>query len=242
MLEYVRNLNSSVFDWVQHSPFDSDFLPMFCALNETKFDSVCDRGSYFCESDIQNNFTIRRQPSFYLDAIATCNNVSSVLSSSNSASEIQYAKNGLKTQSMQHSLQMFSLQYGPYTQVDETQSKLQFDLKTIHTWINTTILNITHIQDGKNIKHINDTLFDGDPILPTVIFYSMDSQKLQLGETVRPAFCSCVKVSVTSKGFVFLNLLLGMMLLLLPLVGKEIWKGGKIVVQRLQNVNTDSET
>ena len=68
----------------------------------------------------------------------------------------------------------------------KTQSKLQFDLKTIHTWINTTILNSTHAQDGNEIVLIKETpfrKFNDNPRLPTVVLYSMDTQKLQIGIT-----------------------------------------------------------
>ena len=66
----------------------------------------------------------------------------------------------------------------------ETHSKLQFDLKTIHTWINTTILNSTHVQDGNEIVLIKETPYGkiaSYPRLPTVVLYSMDTHKLQIG-------------------------------------------------------------
>ena len=50
--------------------------------------------------------------------------------------------------------------------------------------MNTTILNSTHARDGSEIVVIKDTpfgKFDTDPRLPTVVLYSMDTQKLQLG-------------------------------------------------------------
>ena len=71
-----------------------------------------------------------------------------------------------------------------YQESHINQSKLQFDLKTTHTWINTTILNSTHARDGSQIVLIKNTSFqkfDADPRLPTVVLYSMDTQKLQLG-------------------------------------------------------------
>ena len=66
----------------------------------------------------------------------------------------------------------------------QTHSKLQFDLKTIHTWINTTILNLTHAQDGNEIVLIKGTPYGRTadyPRLPTVVLYSMDTHKLQIG-------------------------------------------------------------
>ena len=64
-------------------------------LDNTKYDTICNRASYFCESDIQNNFTIRRQPSFFCEAVANCTIENSFLTSSKSVSEIHYTKNGL---------------------------------------------------------------------------------------------------------------------------------------------------
>ena len=52
-------------------------------------------------------------------------------------------------------------------------------------------------------------------LLPTVILYSMDAKKIHLGKR---AYCTCVKRSLTSKGLVFLNLFLFMVLCLLPLI------------------------
>ena len=52
-------------------------------------------------------------------------------------------------------------------------------------------------------------------LLPTVILYSMDAEKLHLGKR---AYCTCVKRSLTPKGLVFLNLFLFMVLCLLPLI------------------------
>ena len=67
----------------------------FLILDNTKNDAICNRASYFCESDIQNNFTIRRQPSFFCEAVANCTIENSFLTSSKSVSEIHYAKHGL---------------------------------------------------------------------------------------------------------------------------------------------------
>ena len=68
---------------------------MLIILDNTKNDAICNRASYFCESDIQNNFTIRRQPSFFCEAVANCTIENSFLTSSKSVSEIDYAKHGL---------------------------------------------------------------------------------------------------------------------------------------------------
>ena len=113
-MDLRRNYPNGFFDWLQHSPFDSKFLQFFCKsskkfkneknqnqyqrfliiLDNTKNDAICNRASYFCESDIQNNFTIRRQPSFFCEAVANCTIENSFLTSSKSVSEINYAKNG----------------------------------------------------------------------------------------------------------------------------------------------------
>ena len=95
---------------------------------------------------------------------------------------------------------------------------LQFDLQTYYTWINTTIINSTHVQDGNEIvsmKHSPFARLGGVPRLPTVILYSMDAEKVHLGKR---AYCSCVKRSLTPKGLIFLNLFLFMILCLLPLI------------------------
>ena len=95
---------------------------------------------------------------------------------------------------------------------------LQFDLQTYYTWINTTIINSTHVRVGKEILSIKESPFarlGGVPRLPNVILYSMDAQKVHLGKR---AYCSCVKRSLTPKGLVFLNLFLFMILCLLPLI------------------------
>ena len=68
-------------------------IPIFISDN-TKYDSACNRASYFCESDYKNNFSIRREPSFFREAVAICRNESSFLTSSKSVSEINYAKKG----------------------------------------------------------------------------------------------------------------------------------------------------
>ena len=94
-------------------------------------------------------------------------------------------------------------------------------MQTFFTWINTTILNMTHVQDGNEIIPITDSPFSNSadfPRLPTVILYSMDAEKLHLGDR---AYCSCVKRSLTPKGLVFLNLLLFMVLCLLPLIVRK---------------------
>ena len=57
----------------------------------------CLRGSYFCESDFRNNFSIRREPDFYNEAVAACKNENSYLTSSNSASVMDYAKTGFNS-------------------------------------------------------------------------------------------------------------------------------------------------
>ena len=54
----------------------------------------------------------------------------------------------------------------------------------MHTWINTTILNLTHAQDGNEIVLIKETpygRFAEYPRLPSVVLYSMDTHKLQIG-------------------------------------------------------------
>ena len=68
---------------------------VFCIISENMYVVECNRASYFCESDIRNNFTIRRQPSFFCEAVANCTIENSFLTSSKSVSEIHYAKNGL---------------------------------------------------------------------------------------------------------------------------------------------------
>jgi len=91
-------------------------------------------------------------------------------------------------------------------------------MQTFFIWINTTILNMTHVQDGNEIIQIKDSPFNNIadfPRLPTVILYSMDAEKLHLEDQ---AYCSCVKRSLTPKGLVFLNLFLFMGLCLLPLI------------------------
>jgi len=66
----------------------------------------------------------------------------------------------------------------------QNQSKLQFDLQTVHTWMNTTILNSTHAQDGNEIVLIRETPFwkefETYPSLPTIVLYSIDKEKLQI--------------------------------------------------------------
>ena len=58
-------------------------------------------------------------------------------------------------------------------------------MQTVHTWINTTILNSTHAQDGNEIVLIRETPFGKQfgtyPSLPTIVLYSMDKEKLQIG-------------------------------------------------------------
>ena len=95
-------------------------------------------------------------------------------------------------------------------------------MQSFFTWINTSILNMTHVQDGNEIILIKNTPFNNSGVFPrlqTVILYSMDAEKLHLGDR---AYCSCVKRSLTPKGLVFLNLFLFMVLCLLPLIVKKI--------------------
>ena len=72
---------------------------------------------------------INRHSDFNLDSIK---NESSFLTSSKSVSEIYYDKKGFADVFIGSREQS---QKSPM----KIQSKLQFDLKTIHTWINTTI-------------------------------------------------------------------------------------------------------
>ena len=57
-------------------------------------------------------------------------------------------------------------------------------MQTVHTWINTTILNSTHAQDGNETVHIRETPywkeFGTYPSLPTIVLYSIDKEKLQI--------------------------------------------------------------
>ena len=122
---------------------------------------------------------MRRQPTFFREAVETCRNESSFLTSSKSVSEVNYAKKGLLA--LKVSITVTQCYRKSPT---ETHSKLQFDLKTHHTWINTTILNLTHAQDGNEIVLIKETpygRFAEYPRLPSVVLYSMDTHKLQIG-------------------------------------------------------------
>ena len=110
VIDLISNSTNDFFGWVQHTPYDSKFLQAFCKssknfingnnikivliLDHTKFCPICNQASYFCESDFENNFAIRRQPTFFLEAVANCRNESSFLTSSKSVSEINYAKKG----------------------------------------------------------------------------------------------------------------------------------------------------
>ena len=117
MIEYIQNLNRSAFTWAQHSSFSTKKLQTFCGpsfcgpgfsisnrfiftikklLEQLSPTAECLRGSYFCESDFKNNFTIRRQPDYYVKAIAACENENSYLTSSNSTSDMDYAKTGFE--------------------------------------------------------------------------------------------------------------------------------------------------
>ena len=58
-------------------------------------------------------------------------------------------------------------------------------------------MNSTHAQDGNEIVLIKDTPFGrmaGYPRLPTVVLYSMDSHKLQIGITEKQGRVSFSKV------------------------------------------------
>ena len=72
-------------------------IKLYSDRNKTYFyESICGIASYFCTSDIHNNFTIRRQPTYYYDAVETCKTENSSLISSKSASDIALAKDGFK--------------------------------------------------------------------------------------------------------------------------------------------------
>ena len=74
-----------------------DSLRLYSDRNKTYFyESICGIASYFCTSDIHNNFTIRRQPTYYYDAVEKCKTENSSLISSKSASDIALAKDGFK--------------------------------------------------------------------------------------------------------------------------------------------------
>ena len=74
-----------------------DSLRLYSDRNKTYFyESICGIASYFCTSDIHNNFTIRRQPTYYYDAVEKCKTENSSLISSKSASDIALAKEGFK--------------------------------------------------------------------------------------------------------------------------------------------------
>ena len=65
--------------------------------NKTNYDeSICGIASYFCTSDDHNNFTARRPPTFYYDALEKCRIENSSLISSKSATDIALAKKGFK--------------------------------------------------------------------------------------------------------------------------------------------------
>ena len=65
--------------------------------NKTNYDeSICGIASYFCTSDGQNNFTARRPPTFYYDALEKCRIENSSLISSKSATDVALAKKGFK--------------------------------------------------------------------------------------------------------------------------------------------------
>ena len=84
-------------------------------------------------------------------------------------------------------------------------------------------MNHAKIERGKRVNEpkISISFFVGMvyTLLLTVILYSMDAEKLHLGNR---AYCSCVRRSLTQKGLVFLNLFLFMVLCLLPLIVQKI--------------------
>jgi len=130
---------------------------------------------------------MRREPSFYREAIESCRKDKSFITSSQSVSEIDYAKKGFNDSKGWEDWVFKTHGDAVLATISlKTPSKLQFHFKTTHTWINTTILNSTHVQDGNEILLIRDTPFGKyykHPHLPTVVFYSMDTQKLQIGVT-----------------------------------------------------------
>ena len=65
--------------------------------NQTHYyESICGIASYFCTSDIRNNFTIRRQPTYYYQAVENCYKENSSLISSKTASDIALAEESFK--------------------------------------------------------------------------------------------------------------------------------------------------
>ena len=124
MLDHITNHfddPSQIFQWIQHRPHQLSFLRKFCDVegfggfvisnnkeysflhsdqNQTHYyESICGIASYFCTSDIRNNFTIRRQPTYYFEAVDNCKKDNSSLISSKSASDIALAKEGFKKNS-----------------------------------------------------------------------------------------------------------------------------------------------
>ena len=83
--------------WARFFSISNRFI-LICKklLEQLSPTAECLRGSYFCESDFKNNFTIRRQPVYYVEAIAACENENSYLTSSNSTSDMDYAKTGFE--------------------------------------------------------------------------------------------------------------------------------------------------
>ena len=59
-------------------------------------ESPCGISSYFCTSDTFNNFTVRRTPALYVDAVKECKKENSHLISSKSAPIIALAEKSFK--------------------------------------------------------------------------------------------------------------------------------------------------
>ena len=121
--------------------------------------------------DQNNNFTNRRPPASYRHAEEDCKKEKSYLISSSSVSNVQLAQKGFQLVANQTPYQIGKIR--PI----RNPSKLQYDLNTISTWINVTILNSTHAIDGIEIVPLVETPFSNtadEPMLPDSIVSSIE--------------------------------------------------------------------
>ena len=91
----IKIFNNCTFANCPVVQFLVQFRNAYSDGNKTNYDeSICGIASYFCTSDGHNNFTARRPPTFYYDALEKCRIENSSLISSKSATDIALAKKG----------------------------------------------------------------------------------------------------------------------------------------------------